>query len=125
MWKAVAIAAFLVHIAGAQQSQKQFKQGEFDSYSEVIKDINSANFPKAVSDLDLWKRKYPDSDYKDDREALYVQAYAATSQPAKALDAAAPLVTGNLSAIFPGPDGQPAILRLLYNASWAISHIPD
>lgn len=110
-------------LAFPQQNGKQFKPGEFDLYSAATKELSSNRFQAAVSAIDDWKQKYPDSDYKNEREALAVQAYAGVNQPAKALDAAAPLIMGDLKTIFPGPEGQPVILRLLYSAAWAISRI--
>jgi hypothetical protein len=91
----------------------------------VTKDLNSNRFQAAVSAIDDWKQKYPESDYKNEREALAVQAYAGVNQPAKALDAAAPLIASDLKTVFPGPEGQAVILRLLYSAAWAISRIPN
>lgn len=118
MRNAIALSVLVVSLAMAQQS-------EIEAWNEVTKDINNVNFKKALDDLDLWKQKYADSTYKNDRDALYVQVYAATNQPAKALDTATPLIRGDLAAKFSGAAGQPTILRLLYNAAWAISRIPD
>ena len=105
--------------------EKKLKPGEYDPYNEVVKDINTNNFAKAVSDLDSWTQKFPDSDYRDDRTAFYEQAYTATNQPAKALEAAEGLLSRDLATVFPGAAGQPVIVRLLYNAVWAISHDPN
>src|SRR5690349_17556895 len=112
-------------IALAQQSGKQFKPGEFEAYSSVTKDLSANRFPEAVSAIEDWKQKYPESDYKNEREALVVQAYAGVNQPTKALDAAAPLIAGDLKTTFPASEGQAVILRLLYSAAWAISRIPN
>lgn len=122
----VSIVLLAAALASAQSTpEKKLKQGEYDPYNEVVKDINTNNFTKALTDLDAWSQKFPESDYKDDRTAFYVQAYTATNQPAKALDAAAGLMARDLSTVFPGPSGQPTIVRLLYNAVWAISHDPS
>ena len=107
------------------QTGKQFKPGEIDLYNPAVQDLNGANFEKAVRDLDAWKAKYPESDYQDERLAFYVQAWTGTNQPAKALDAAGALMARDLSQVFPGPEGQAAIVRLLYNATWAISHLEN
>jgi hypothetical protein len=113
-------------IAAAQTTpEKKLKQGEYDVYNEVVKDINTTNFTKGLTDLSAWTQKFPESDYQDERTAFYVQAYAATNQPAKALDAASSLLSRNLATVFPGPAGQPAIIRFLYNVVWAISHDPN
>ena len=121
-----AISVFLLTaVLAAAQGEKKLKDGEYDPYNEVVKDINTNNFSKALTDLDIWKQKFPESDYKDDRTAFYVQAYTATNQPAKALDEAGALMAHDLSTVFPGPAGQPTIVRLLYNAVYAISHDPN
>ncbi len=125
MRRAIVCVLFSIALVAAAESGKQFKQGEFDSYSKVDKALNSNQFQEAVNGLDAWKQKYPDSDYKDERQALYAQAYAGLNEPAKALDAAMPLLSQDLSSVFAGPAGQPMILRLLYGAAWAIPRIPN
>ena len=45
-----------------------------------------------MTDLDTWKQKYPESDYRDDRLYFYIQAYNGTNQPAKVLDTASELL---------------------------------
>jgi hypothetical protein len=109
----------------AAPAEKQLKPGESEAYTEVAKDLTGANFSKALLDLDTWRQKYPDSDFSDERSALYVQTYAGSNQPAKALDTAGDLLSKDLNATFPGTTGQPMIIRLLYNAVWAISQIAN
>ena len=118
-WIAVIAASCLI----AEAAEKQLKPGESELYNEVLKDLGAANAAKALPDLDTWQQKIPDSDYKDERSALYVQTYALSNQPAKALDAAGELLSKDLSATFTGPEGQAVILRLLYNSVWAISRL--
>ena len=45
-------------------------------------------YSKALTDLDRWSEKYPDSEFKDDRQMLYVQAYSGANQWAKTIDVA-------------------------------------
>jgi tetratricopeptide (TPR) repeat protein len=113
-----------VCLAGAVFAQiaQQLKDGEFEPYNSAINDLNAGAFSKALDDLDVWKDKFPASDLSDTRIALYVQTYSGLKQPEKALDAAQPLLTKDLKAAFAGPDGQAMIIRLLYNATGAISH---
>jgi len=122
--RSVSLLLLAALIASAQATEKKLKEGEYDPYNEVVKDINATNFAKALTDLDAWNQKFPDSDYQDDRRAFYVQAYAATNQPAKALDSAAGLLARDLDAVFPAPAGKATIIRLLYNVVFAISHDP-
>jgi hypothetical protein len=119
----VCLLASVVCLSG-QEKQKQFKPGETERYNEAIQDVSSGSFAKAVTDLDGWKQQFPDSDYRDERDALYVQAYSGVNQPVKTMDVAAGLIAKGLEALFPGAAGQPLILRLLYSASWAITQIP-
>jgi hypothetical protein len=111
---------FMMH---GQENAKQLKPGEFDSYNEAVKDLSAANFTKAIADLDAWREKYPASEYRDDRDVLYVQAYAGANQPAKSLDSAARLLAMDLQSLFPGSAGKPVIIRLLYTASLDVSHL--
>jgi hypothetical protein len=117
-WTVVTIGVFSCASAAAE---KQLKPGESDIYNQVVKDLNAQNFTKAVTDLDTWQQKFPDSDYQDDRTALYVQSYAGANQPEKALDAAAGLLSKDLNAAFTGAGAHATIIRILYNTVSAVS----
>jgi len=119
------IVAIGVSCVLALAAEKQLRPGESELYGDVVKDLGAANAPKALADLDSWRQKIPDSDYKDDRAALYVQTYALANQPAKALDAAAELLAKDVTVLFTGPDGQATVLRLLYNSVLAVSQLPN
>ena len=112
-------------LASLQAEKKVKDQGEYDLYNAVLKDIQGNNFQKAIADLDTWSQKYPDTDYKDERKAYYVQAYAGAGQPAKAVGTAGDLLSHDPDAAFPGPEGQATVIRLLYNTAWAISQVPN
>jgi hypothetical protein len=93
--------------ASAQQpaTKRQYKDnGEFDAYSTAYKD--SANPAKQIQDLEAWAQKYPDSDYKDIRLGMLVQAYAAMNppQPAKVLELGGQLMTKDLKTVFDDPN---------------------
>jgi len=111
--------------AGQGAPEKKLRQGEYDLYNQVVVDMNTNNFTKAIGDLDTWREKFPETDYKDDRTALYVQTYTAANQPDKALEAAAGLIPRDLGAVFPGPTGPATIVRFLYNVVWSISRDPN
>ena len=103
--------------------QKKLKdQGEYDVYNDVIKDIAGSNFAKAVADLDAWKQKYPDSDYKDDQLYFYIQAYHGANQPAKVLDIASELLSKDLKTAFPDQKQQ---LQVLYPVAFNAAKIAD
>lgn len=95
---------------------------EYDLYNNVLKDIQSQNYSKAITDLDTWKTKYPDSDYKDDRLYYYIQAYNGARQPAKVLEAAQQLMQKDITTTFKDPR---LILGALYQTSIAITSIKD
>jgi hypothetical protein len=118
----VAVLCALSIAVSAQPEKKYKNQDEYEVYNVVAKDFAARNFAKALVDLASWSQKYPDSDFKDDRQLLYVQAYAAADQPAKAIDSAAALLSSNTDQL----PGTPAdIARLLYSVTAAIQHVPD
>ena len=105
------------------QPEKKLKDTqEYDLYNDVLKDIQSQNFAKAITDLDTWKTKYPDSDYKDDRLYYYIQAYSGAKQPAKVLEAAAQLMQKDITTTFKDPR---LILGALYQTSLAITSVKE
>ena len=117
----IVLCAFEFGVAGGQ-SQKNYKDhGEYDLYNEVAKDFSANNSSKALTDLDRWSEKYPDSEFKDDRQMLYVQAYAGANQMTKAIDAAGIVLSKDQL-----PSGNSAsVLRLLYAVVSAIQRVPD
>ena len=119
----IALMAAFCSLAAA--AEKQLKPGESEVYREVANDLGAANFPKAMADLETWRMKYPDSDFKDERSALFVQTYAGTNQPAKVLDTAAELLSRDLNTVFTGEASQATIIRVLYNTVWAITQIAN
>jgi len=129
----VVAAAILMAVAstGAAQTaaapEKKVKdQAEFDIYDAATKDILAKNGTKAIDDLNTWKQKYPDSDFKNDREVMYIQAYELNKQFDKLLDKAKELMAQNLDSLFPDPkDGPRQVLKVLFSATTAILQIPN
>ena len=111
--------------AQAADSGKKWKDGEFDLYNAVVQDLGAKNFTKAVTDLDAWKQKFPDSDYKDDREVVYITAYANTNQAAKAVDTAAGLLSKDLDATFIAKSGAQQVITVLYTTVSSVRAIPN
>jgi hypothetical protein len=94
--------------------------GEFDLYNQAFKD--SQNPAAQIKDLETWAQKYPDSDYKDVRTGMLVQAYSGLNppQPAKVLDLAQQLMSKDLKIVFDDPqDGKRQALAFLFNATFA------
>ena len=113
------VCLIVCSVAVSSQSQKNYKDpAEYNMYEAVVKDIDAGAFSKALVDLDAWKQKYPDSDFKDDREFFYVLSYAGANQPAKVLDTSAGLLS--LSSLDTAKQ-----LRILYTVASAIQQTPD
>lgn len=135
LWGAVVLAALPAcaqNAGGAQPAkpaahQKAVKdQIEYDLYNNAIKDVQSQNFAKAITDLETWKQKYPNSDFRDDREVYLMQAYAGAKQPAKAMDIAAQLLNRGLNQVFNDPKtGPQQVVKVLFIAVVAAQQIPN
>ncbi len=113
--------------AAAAQPETHYKdQGEYDAYNAVIIDGQGKNFAKALTDLDTWKQKYPDSWYNNIRTTLYIQAYSETKQFGKAVDTAGELMAKDLDALFPDPKTGPQdVVRVLFMTTTAIQQVPN
>jgi len=135
LWSAVVLTAppaCAQSAGGAQPAkpaahQKAVKdQIEYDLYNTAIKDVQAQNFAKAITDLETWKQKYPNSDFKDDREVYLIQAYAGARQPAKALDTAAQLLNRDLTKVFDDPKSGPQeVVKVLFTSVVAVQQIPS
>jgi len=114
-------------------SQKKYKDGEYEMYSAAFKDANDPK--KQLQDLDDWAKKIPDSDYKDDRNYLYVLAYqkVAPPQPDKVIEFGSQLTSKDLNGIFSAPTSEmvaglpirSAILTTLYSVSLTAASMPS
>ncbi len=70
----------------AGQPQKKVKdQGEYDIFTAVTKDTD-AN--KRLQDLDTWKAKYPETDFKHERLQFYLTTYQQLGKPDKMIETA-------------------------------------
>jgi len=104
-----------VQLANAQAPEKKVKdQGEYDLYMQTQKDAQ--NPTQQIKDLDAWTQKYPDSDYKDDRLYMYIQAYNMGNQPGKVLDVVDGLMKRDVKSVFlKDPKAGPSqVLTVLY-----------
>ncbi|MEO8597595.1 MAG: hypothetical protein ABI759_30025 [Candidatus Solibacter sp.] len=112
-------------LARAQAPEKKVKdQGEYDIYNQTLKDM--ATPANLLKDLDTWAQKYPDSDWKDDRQGYYIRAYNGTNQPAKVLEVGAQLMGRDLHKVFPDPKaGPPEILTILYLMCVNLQKLPN
>lgn len=109
-------------------AEKKWKDDrvEYDLFTTASKDLAASGFAKAITDLDAWKQKYAESDYKDMRTLMYVQAYAGAGQQAKALDTAAELLSKDPAVTFNDPASGPGdILKLLFTTTVAVPQAPN
>jgi hypothetical protein len=116
-----------VQPAHAQAKEKKWKDtAEYDMYSEVQKDIAAKNFTKMATDLDAWKAKYPESDYADVRDNLYVAAYNDSKQFSKLLAFTGELMKKDLDASYPDPKSGPVdVIRILFNSAVGLQQLPN
>ncbi len=100
----------------AAATKRNYKDnGEYDLYNQAFKDAQ--NPAAQIKDLETWAQKYADSDYKDVRTGMLVQAYSMLNppQPAKVLDLAAQLMAKDLKTVFDDPqDGKRQSLSFLF-----------
>jgi hypothetical protein len=103
----------------APASRKLRSSAEAEHVNRVVQDLASANFAKAVSDLDGWTRAYRDSEWHADRLHYYMLAFDGTNQPARVLDAGAQLIARGM----PFRDGM-QVVSVLYLTSMNFQRLP-
>ena len=107
----------------APAEKKPKDTAEYDLYNSVIKDINAKDGQKAVTDLNAWTQKYPDSDYKDDRLAYYQTAYSLMNQPDKVVEYGLQLMNKDLNALF--KDNKAGALNVYFLTAVAITQVKN
>lgn len=109
--------------AQAAAEKKVKDQGEYDIYNQTLKDLT--NPAALLKDLDTWSQKYPDSDWKDDRQYYYITAYTGTNQFAKVLEVGGQLMSRDLKKVYTDPKAGPQqVLTVLYQMSVAVLKLP-
>jgi tetratricopeptide (TPR) repeat protein len=99
MWKTFAsvtlVAVLSVSASLAQDAPKgpQWKDtAEYDLVTSIGKEADPT---KKIALLDTWKQKYPETEFKEMRLILYLQAYQAAQNTPKAVETAKELLTVN------------------------------
>src|SRR2546427_76030 len=95
------LTAVAIQTGAAQARKKQVKDlAELEIYTQARKDAGEP--AKEIRSLDTWTRKYPESQYKDDRLYMYMQAYSRLdpSEPAKVIDYGSRLIAKGLHTVF-------------------------
>ena len=54
----------------AAPAKKYKDNAEYELYNDITKAFAANDYTKAITGLDSWVQKYPDSDYKNDRALL-------------------------------------------------------
>jgi hypothetical protein len=109
--------------AAAPPEKKVKDQGEYDIYTQTTKD--QANPAALLKDLDTWAQKYPETDYKDDRQYYYIAAYNGTNQPGKVLEVGSQLMARDLKKVYSDPKAGPQqVLTVLYMMSVNVVKLP-
>jgi hypothetical protein len=133
VFSAVGVAVILIgssaHAQPSSTTQKKPKdQAEYELLNEVVKGLQTNNPTKSLADLDAWTRKYPVSDYGNERLYYYMDAYSKTTPPqaAKVADLGSQLVAQGLRTIFPDPQqGPPMALNVLYMLTVTVPTLPN
>jgi hypothetical protein len=110
--------------AAPQETQekkgKQVKdQAEYDLSNQAFKDIAEKNWKALLPDLDAWIAKYPESDWKDDRQFYYLQGLFSTQQFDKAEQLGAQLMDKDLVSMFKSNEGNVIAIYYMVTASAA------
>ena len=74
-------------------------------YQAATKSVSSQNWAKALTDLDAWKQKFPNSEFKDDRDFYILQGYLLTNQFDKVLTFGNEFMDRDLPTLFKGTLG--------------------
>jgi hypothetical protein len=89
---AVALVA-LALILPAQEKKKEWKdRAEYDLYDAALKDTNST---ARLDTLEKWKKQYPQSDFSDVRQQIYLVTYRQLNRAREAFDAAVEILKDN------------------------------
>jgi tetratricopeptide (TPR) repeat protein len=122
----VAVFSMAAAVWAQDAPKKQVKdQAEFDLFNAVQKDAAANNGDQMTKDLDAWKQHNPDSQFKDEREVLYVKAYVMAKQWDKTLAKAKELMDKDLDAMFPDPaQGPGQVISVYFSAVQAASALP-
>jgi FecR protein len=97
--------------------------GEERAMNQFHRDFAQANLAKSTDDLDEWSRRYPQSDFADDRLYDYMQVHSAAAHPDKVLEYGAALMAKNLDGVFEDQQTLGVLYLVTVNAA-AIPH-PD
>jgi hypothetical protein len=82
-----------------RQPKRPRDAGEERAMNQFHRDFAQPNLAKSMDDLDEWSRRYPQSDFADDRLYDYMQVHSAAARPDKVLEYGAALMAKNLAGV--------------------------
>ncbi len=95
--------------------------GEEGVMNQFHRDFAQANLSKSMDDLDEWSRRYPQSDFADDRLYDYMQIHSMAGRPDRVLEYGAALMSKNLAGVFQDQQTLGVLYLVTVNAA-AIPH---
>lgn len=90
---AFALTSLLTLTVWGQAPQKNYKdRAEYDLYASILKEANPT---QKIALLNQWKEKYPETEFKEERYQLFLDAYRVSNQGAKVLETAKEMVAAD------------------------------
>jgi hypothetical protein len=88
---AFALTSVLGLAVWAQAPQKNYKdRAEYDLYSSILKETNPT---QKLALLNQWKEKYPQTEFKDERQGLFLLTYVQLNRGKEVMDTAKEMLT--------------------------------
>jgi hypothetical protein len=106
-----------------RQPKRPRDAGEERAMNQFNRDFVEANWTKSMDDLDEWSRRYPQSDFADDRLYDYMQVHSMAGRSDKVLEYGAALMSKNLTGVLDDQRTMGLLYLVTVNAA-AIPH-PD
>jgi hypothetical protein len=95
--------------------------GEQRAINQFHRDFAQKNLAKSMEDLDDWTRRFPQSDFADDRLYDYMQVHSMAGRPDKVLEFGAALISKDLAGISDEQEKLGVLYLVTVNAA-AIPH---
>ena len=100
--------------------KKLHDRAEGEIYNRVLQEFDDP--AKQLVDLDSWSRRYPNSDFDDDRSVIYMHAYSRTSHPDKVTEIGSKIMARGVTNLSLDPSQILSVLYLTTISAEQISH---
>jgi hypothetical protein len=94
-------------------------EAEYTISNQTFKDIAAKDWKQALIDIDTWKKDFPESDWKDDREFYYLQGLFSTQQFDKAEQYGGQLMDKDLDSMFKSTKGNIILIYYMVTSAAA------